>query len=293
MRLRKLGIVLLSLLLTAMAMVPLVSAEEILSTEEHGSQFFSNISMSNLSSKIVGYVSPDMNVNMSKEEFLKINAPHIKFLRKSLSQSDVDQMMETAYNKAINNDVKSASTGSSKSINSIVQIGGYDIVLWPYSNTAQNTNAYSGSVNLFFFGMTKSQVVNYMENSAAILYSDADGTQEFGIRGPSVGSMSWTSVPMHYQLQDGSYFGTRYHLIVFEGDYSSSLQENWCYGQTHKEYWSWINPGPDHFLYGNAFDLARTHFNQAMNGAKPMSSMYLYSEYPGYADGYAYTYWMD
>lgn len=248
--------------------------------------------MSIISSKIVGYVSPDMNREMSKEEFLKINDEHIKFLKKSLSQSDIDQMMENEYQKATSKDTKSVSTGSSKSINSIVQVGGYDIVLWPYSNTAQNTNSYSGSINLFFFGMTKSQVVNYMKNNAAITYSDADGTEEFGIRGPSVGSMSWTSVPMHYQLQKGSYFGVRHHLIVFEGGYSSSYGDDWCYGQTHKEYWSWINPGPNHFLYDDAFDLARTQFNQAMNGAKPMSNMYLYSEFPNYADGYAYTYWM-
>ncbi|MFA5269997.1 MAG: hypothetical protein WC379_18690, partial [Methanoregula sp.] len=180
MELRKIVIALLALLLAGAVIVPCVSAETSSSMEELESSSVNDTRMSIISSKIVGYVSPDMNREMSKEEFLKINDEHIKFLKKSLSQSDIDQMMENEYKKATTKDTKSVSTGSSKSINSIVQVGGYDIVLWPYSNTAQNTNSYSGSINLFFFGMTKSQVVNYMKNNAAIPYSDADGTQEFG-----------------------------------------------------------------------------------------------------------------
>ena len=289
----KISVVLLALLLAAMAIVPCVSAgEQKSSALPIDNNSVNSARMSDISSKFVGYISPEKNVDMSKEEFRKVNADNINFLKKSFSESEVDQMVDAAYIKAIAQDTKTASTVSSKALNTIVQVGGYDIVLWPYTNTAQNVNEYSGSINLIFFGMTKSQVTNYMKNSAATKYTGGTGWQEFGIRGPSVNTMYWTSTAMMDQLQYGDYYGIRYHLILLEGDYSSSLGKNWCYGQTHKEYWSTINPGPGHFIYGNGFDQARSFFNQAMNGAKPWSSIDLNGDYPGYADGYAYTYRM-
>jgi len=222
-----------------------------------------------------------------------VNADNINFLKKSFSESEVDQMVDAAYIKAIAQDTKTASTVSSKALNTIVQVGGYDIVLWPYTNTAQNVNEYSGSINLIFFGMTKSQVTNLYEkfrcnqihwwNGLAGIW-DSWPKREHDVFGQSTAMMD--------QLQYGDYYGIRYHLILLEGDYSSSLGKNWCYGQTHKEYWSTINPGPGHFIYGNGFDQARSFFNQAMNGAKPWSSIDLNGDYPGYADGYAYTYRM-
>lgn len=138
--------------------------------------------------------------------------------------------------------------------------------------------------------MTKSQVTNYMKNSAYLPYSDAIGFTEYGYRGSSPGSMSWTTTSSYDQLQRGDYYTTRYHLVLFNGGYSSTLGKNWCYGQTHYEWWSWYPPG--HYMGGGAFNTARSLFNQAMNGAKPWSNMYIYSEDPGFADGYAYTYWM-
>jgi hypothetical protein len=201
-------------------------------------------------------------------------------------------MMDNEYDRAYGKSSKTASALSTKGINSIVQIGGYNIYIWPYANTAMSASSYGGSINLFFYGMTKSQVTSYMKNTASIKYSDGIGFTEYGYRGSSSSSLSWTTTSSYDQLQYGDYYTTRYHLVLFDGGYSSSLGKNWCYGETHYEYWSWLNPGPGHFMNGDAFNTARSFFNQAINGAKPWTNMYIYGEYPGYADGYAYVYTM-
>jgi hypothetical protein len=283
-------VVLLALLLAAMAVMPVTSATEsspAITTENTSA---ANGQTSIVASRVTGSEFKIKNVDMSEEDFRKANAELIEFLSKSFNKTVVDKMIDNEYDKTYGKFSKTASFA--KGINDIVQIGGYNIYLWPYSNTATSTGSYSGSINLFFYGMTKSQVTSYMKNTASTTYSDALGFTEYGYRGSSSGSLSWTTTSSYDQLQNGDYYTTRYHLVLFEGGYSSSLGKNWCYGQTHYEYWSWLNPGPGHYLGGNAFDMARTFFNQAMNGAKPWSNMYIYSDDPGYADGYAYTYWM-
>jgi len=293
----KWGIILLAFLLAAMVTVPMVNADTSSSATQAHNLSVSNAKINIVSSKIAGHVSPESNVNMSKEEFLKANAEYIKFLSKNLNQSEINQMMDSEYNKAYGKTSTTALTVTPMDLSTIVQIGGYDIYIWPYSNTVFSTASSSGNVNLIFFGMTKSQVKSYMENSASILYDGAEGTAEYGYRGSSVSSMSWTTTIATDQLEYGDYFTSRYHLILFEGGYSSGLGKNWCYGQTHYEYWSNTNPGtgaidPNHYLYSNAFDVARTFFNQAINGAKPSSMVYVYNPWSGYADGYAYIYYM-
>lgn len=292
MLLRKPNVILLALLVAAMTVIPVISA-----MESSPVIIAENISAANgqasiAASRLTGSEFKIKNVDMSKEDFRKANAELIEFLSKSFDRTVVDKMIDNEYDKTYGEFSKKTTRLSTKGINDIVQVGGYNIYLWPYTNTATSTGSYSGSINLFFYGMTKSQVTNYMKNSASTTYSDALGFTEYGYRGSSSGSLSWTTTSSYDQLQNGDYYTTRYHLVLIDGGYSSSLGKNWCYGQTHYEYWSWLNPGPGHFMNGNAFNTARTFFNQAMNGAKPWSNMYIYSDDPGYADGYAYTYWM-
>ena len=288
MDLQKICIALLALLLAAMVIVPLVSADDSMGDYQRSLQQDEKI---NESTQRMGPEFSVKNVEMTKEEFLKANAELITFLLKTNDKATVDKMMDDEYHRAYGKKVSTASVITPKAINDIVQVGGYDIFIWPYSNTGMTRNAYSGSVNLIFYGMSKSQVASYVKSSTSPVYSDAIGFTEYGYRGASSGSMSWTTTSSYDQLQYGDYYTTRYHLILFDGGYSSSLGKNWCYGQTHYEWWSWAYP-PGHYMGGNAFNAARTFFYQAMNGAKPWTYPYVYSDDPGFADGYAYAFRM-
>jgi hypothetical protein len=290
MNLRKIGVVMLALLLAAMAMVPMVSAEVNSVSNQLDNTTALDEQMNAVESKVMG---PEYSVRdqpLSRLEFEKSNAEYIKFLQKNFNQSVVNQMVDNEYKKS-QKGMNAISTAQTLSVPPVIQIGGRDIYLWPYTNSAPNGNSFTGTTNLIFYGMTNSQVANYFKNNGYFKYHDALGWTEYGYHGQSLSAMQWTSSPSNspYQLEDGSYFGNRYHLVLTSGHYSLSLGKNWCYGQTHYEYWSTINPG--HWLYPNSFDVAKNHLVTS-NPSLPKTLTNLYNYWSGLHNGYGYIFTM-
>ena len=286
----KLGVILLALLLAAMAMVPMVSAEENSECLQLEKTTAIKVDGNIVATKLMDPEFSVKNVNISREEFVNSNAGYIAFLKKKfdLNQSTIDKIIDREYNK--NNKPRSTASVSTSVSSALVQIGGNNIYIWPYTNTGTAQYSSSGSINLIFYGMTKSEVTSYMKNSATYKYHQGTGWTEYGYRGSSTSSMSWTKNVYYNQLEYGSYLGSRYHLILLDGGYSSTLGKYWSYGQTHYEYWS--ETAYTHYLYSNAFNTARSFICSAISSSKSRSLMYLYNYNAGIADGYGYVFKM-
>lgn len=60
-------------------------------------------------------------------------------------------------------------------------------------------------------------------------------TRRLGYEESAVGGVGWTDAT--YQLHDGDYFGTRYHLRLYGG---GSGDRSWTAIQAHHEHWDWF-----------------------------------------------------
>src|SRR5208283_896697 len=110
-------------------------------------------------------MSPEYSVKdqfISRQEFEKSNAEYIKFLKKNFNQTVVDKMVDNEYKKS-QKEKSPLSTAHTSSVPPVIQIGGNDIYLWPYTNSASNGNSFTGTINLIFYGMTNSQVADYFK----------------------------------------------------------------------------------------------------------------------------------
>lgn len=285
MKILKTGIILLALLLAAMVMVPMVSALENSSTRPINN-LTTTINMSIIDSKAMGPEFSVKNVHMTRQEFVDSNADYLAFLKNKfgLDQATIDKIVDREYYKN-NNSLLKATTSST-----IYQIEGYDIYLWPWTNTEQSTSSSSGSINLIFYGKTKSQMDTYMKNNALNQFHTGYGWDEYGNRGSSSSTLSWVLTGMFTQLEYGSYTTTRYHLILLEGLYSSSISKNWCYGQVHHEYWS--DSDLTHYIYANGFDEGRAFVDSSISSSITRNYLNLHNYNSGVADGYGLRYIM-
>jgi len=293
MKLRKLSVVLLALLLAAMAMVPIVSAEDPdpILTENAVTSDDTGV----IEANATGPISAAKDIDMTRDEFAEDNAAYFAFLKKELNldQSAVDKIIDREYSKAKGS--KSVTKSAMASADSFdpsdasYNIPGSDIYLWPYTNTLPTKDAASGSINQVFIGKTRSQMDSYMQNNAYNLFHNGIGLSEWGNRNSFL-VMEWVSSPADDQLEYGSYFGNRYHMILFEGGFSLSLWKNWCYGSTHYEYWS--DEDTNHYLYGNGFNLGREFVDDSIPGSISRQYLDMQSDMSGYADGNGYKYIM-
>jgi len=236
-------------------------------------------------SKLMGPEYRVKDVDMTRQEFVDSNAEYLKFLEEKF---DLDQ---TAIDRIIDREYYNGGSPLSKAVSStVIQIEGNDIFLWPWTNTKSNKESSSGSINLLFYGKTKSQMESYMTNTALNQFHTGFGWDEYGNRGSGSGTLSWTQTGMFSQLEYGSYTTTRYHLILLDGLYSSSLGKNWCYGQVHHEYWS--DSDINHYIYPNGFDAGRAFVDGAIQGSIPRNYVNMQNYQWGFADGYGLRYIM-
>ena len=71
-----------------------------------------------------------------------------------------------------------------------------------------------------------------------------------------------------YQLEEGSYFGTRHHVRVFSGSYDSHGQfDHWSVGAVHKEQWN----GFGHTIL--SWESAETELKNDLNGKTGVGSI--------------------
>lgn len=173
------------------------------------------------------------NKPMSKEEFYQANEEYIKFLTEQFGEEIATKMVENAYAEATEHPLK----GDIKAVGEGVrQILDESVYIWPYVSRDTVMDDGDGPVNLIFFNRTRYQTA--MDFIGTDQWHRALGYTENSIRGDSPSNFSWvrsygTGVSTD-QIEDGDYFTTRYHLVLFDGLYDPDIG-NWCYGNCHYE----------------------------------------------------------
>jgi hypothetical protein len=280
----KSGVILLALLLAGLAMVPLVSAAEISAVTLNDNTTTTKYGEI-IESKAMGSDFAIKNGYITRKEFADLNADYFNLVRQKsgLKQSEIDKLIDREYAKGSNN-------LSPLTTSSVIQIENKDIYMWPWSNTLPDTSSSSGSVNLIFYGKTHGQMDTYMRNNALNLFQTGIGLGEFGYRGSSSGSMGWTFTGAAAQLEYGSYYASRYHLVLLDGLYSATLNKDWTYGNCHHEYWS--DSGYTHYLYANGEDQGRAFVDSSITSSITRNYLNLNNYDSGWADGYGLRYIM-
>ena len=289
----KIGVRALFALLAVMlvgVVVPAVSAQSL--ELESGSEYeigdeklvkIADISLPIMESKAYSIDSATYDRPMTKEEFQEANAGYIKFLREQVGDDKTQQLIDDAYT--------ALTTGAMRSDATIVRIGLYDMYLWPYLNTDTDTSNGEG-INAIFFDKTVDEMASFLKSNG---WGSALGWTEWGLHGPNLDNMVWTNSPGsnplgNHQLEDGSYYGDRYHLVMVDGHYSPNIGDDWCYGNCHYEYWSW--DGLTHYLYPDSSNVGRDHLYGALSGDASASWIYLQNP-SGIFDGWGYIFDMD
>lgn len=176
---------------------------------------------------------------MSYEEFMEENAYYIDFLSKTIGEKAACESVSNEYwsSRGVSSQ-RADRFRDFRSVSSKVrQIDGKDIYLWPYqSHTASTSDQSACSVSFVVFNANVGEFSDKMQN-----YGDwhgAIGLWDWGYRGVKSGEAEWTlSLPVLHQLENGNYWTERYHIVLTEGHYSNSLNDWWCYGECHWEYW--------------------------------------------------------
>jgi hypothetical protein len=82
------------------------------------------------------------------------------------------------------------------------------------------------------------------------------------------GTAHWQS--NNFQLEEGSYFDTRYHLRIFNGGNSNHDSfKYWSIGAVHKETWN----GSGHTLVSNAWETSESHLKSDLDSTSGILSV--------------------
>lgn len=284
MKICRLSVVLMALLLAAMTMVPLVNAAGSERSSDSGRLVLSDDSMTrdNITLKVADSKTFSVDLSkydkeLTKEEFLKANQKNIEKLAEKFGRESAEKMADTEYNR-----IFIQSTAIKTVSSSVVNVWGYDIYLWPYQARNPSTSDPTTSpVNFIVLNYNAAELMAYLQSEG---WSVGYGWNEYGLRGQSSNSLSWINCdlyPLWTQMELGSYFGDRYHAVISNGLSSSSLGDDWSYGNCHREYWT----GTDHLVYGNGFNDGRSQFYTSLSGDFSAYWISLYNSVYGYADG--------
>jgi hypothetical protein len=301
MNLRKTGLIFLSLFLAAVAMVSVVSAGEnfasstnILTPLESGD--FQSVINTNETKTISGLTLNTVKTSsflvdsgkfddpLTREEFIRNNQESIDKIAQVYGKEAAEKMVGDEFDRLINNLKKSDGSSLDYVSPTIFQIWGYDIFLWPYHSKIRSTSDQGASpVNFIVLNKDRYELENIMTSHG---WHYGVGLDEWGLRGQSLNSLSWISVGPINQMEMGSYFGTRDHCLITHGTYSQSLQDYWCYGECHYEYWS----GSTHYLFPNGYNQGRSHMYSTLSGVFSAYWIALGNYQSGLADGYGLIY---
>jgi hypothetical protein len=235
--------------------------------------------------------SNNYNIPMTKEEFYISNADYFKFLSSNLGENAARSILDEAYNES---KIHEGPSLRNTLTDSIVQIQGDDVYIWPYQNTQKNMDSRTGNINAIFYNRETSQIASELRNTGH--WHNGAGLNEWGLHGDNPTYMTWSSSPGlngDYQLEDGSYFGDRYHLVLTDGDWEPNLQMNWCYGNCHYEYWD--TRALTHYVHPDGWDTGEAHLKQTVQDNLNWHTIYqvdLHNDCPGRCDEWGYLYEM-
>jgi hypothetical protein len=134
------------------------------------------------------------------------------------------------------------------------------VYLWPYTSRQKSFETLTLPINVVV--RERAQMVRYVlaaqadaewqndtsldnrseanpvvVNGTSVVWTTTTGSERYTyVRDDETGRARWSDAT--YQLHDGEYFGTRYHLRLYEG--MGAGDEEWTAIQAHYEYWDWF-----------------------------------------------------
>jgi hypothetical protein len=284
MNLRKMSVILLAFLLAGMAMVPMVSATEQSPALANTSMTISGLQLQVVDSKVSQGISESNSIPLTRAQFIKTNQRYIDLLAKKFGNETALKIADNEYSR-ISAQKSSVQTVSPSVVSSTpLQIGGYNIYLWPYnSESASQTDPAVGPITFVFYHNALDLMTYLSGHGWTVTFV---GWDEWGYHGSSSSSLHWSDSNLGTgiwgQLQQGSEFGDRYHTIITAGDYSSSLGSYWSYGNCHHEYYS----NGQHIVYANGWNQGRSQLYSTLSGGYSAYWVSLYNSMSGYWDGW-------
>jgi hypothetical protein len=292
MNIHKTVVVLLALLLAAMAMVPMVSAENSYtqSTEPNNQVTpATGITLQPNDTIVHSIDSQKYDTPITREKFISNNKEYIEFLA---AQSDREAAMKTmnekytslitAYEKqkSAQKDLKAPATIT------ILQIWGADIFIWPWESQIQSTSDPNANpITFVSIGKSQYSLLTYLLDNGWV---NALGDSEGGLSGSSLNSISWHTVSTYYQVENGNPLAYRYHVLIHPGLYESNYQKWWSYGECHYEYWN----GNDHIILSDGFDSGESELYSTLSGAMTAYSTNFSNAMSGYFSGDGHVYYI-
>ncbi|WFN36588.1 hypothetical protein L1994_10670 [Methanomicrobium antiquum] len=240
-----------------------------------------NINLPLTKSDIFQIDSKKYDKPMTKAQFEEENAEYIKFLYSQFGDQ-AKKMIDHKYSSSVGDLTKVSTTTS------IIHIGSNDMYLWPCINAQTSTSASEGQINVIFFDKTVDEVKSILSQKG---WGNALGWSRWGLHGSNLNNMIWTkSVGEDAigsdQVEDGSYFGNRYHLVLIDGHHSSSINDDWCYGDCHYE----IFTGLGHEPMPDSENTGRDHLYSDLLNEASASWIYLQNPWDGFFDGWGYIF---
>jgi len=249
MELRKISIALLALLLAAMVMVPLVSAACTSKTCDVMSDSLINQTTTIKGEKLpaiqwVNHQIDGSKVNkpLTKEEFLSVNKEYVDYLEKTVGKESAEKYVNEQFSQRMADN--KAILGAPDPTN-IKQILNKDVFVWAYESKWRDLyDSDASPIGFVVLGQTADEFAGQLQTMG---YSRGiDAFIQFGYRGSSLSNLNWNSGAINMMKPAGIY---RYHCTVHSGLWSSVLQDDWSYGECHKE------TQDGHYLISNAYTI--------------------------------------
>ena len=153
-----------------------------------------------------------------------------------------------------------------------VKYGDHSITFQPYTKEwPWSSSATKDPINMVFKDNGGSaNADNVIDTYASHGWKNANGgpqwvfVDETSHGGSAFWSYSWD------QLEEGSYYGDRYHVRIFNGgDDTHGQFDEWSIGAVHKETWN----GSGHTLASNSWEVSESHLKSDLTGATGVSSV--------------------
>jgi hypothetical protein len=193
----------------------------------------------------------------SLDELKKDNIEHIKFLRNNL-EPEIAQKIIDKYFALRAEELEKLLDGEEVRIK-LIEIGSNSPSLWPYTSYTSGSFVKADPVNLIFYNIGSAVQVQYnMINRLTNDWEYAAGWTQYMYIGTTDGGLSWRE--NDYQLQDGSYWTTRYHIRIFDGGYDPDWAHSWSAANVYWEYWDWSSAEHIVVSYEQAEDHVKNDF---------------------------------
>ncbi len=248
---------------------------EILSTEILEESIIDGVKVVKYKQKIKQIDKPTM------KDFLEDSKGYIAFLESEYGEEGKKMVAEKIANFA-----KSQATSTDEYEIETVKYGDQSIIFEPKTHEYPwSSSTIKDPINIVFKGNGNSgNAKTVIDNNASHGWKGASGWPQYVQVDETIhGGISYWSVSGD-QLEEGSYYGERYHLRIFNGgDDSHGQFDKWSLGAVHKETWN----GSGHTLNSNTWETSESELKSDLTGATGVSSVSTINlSNSGYYQGY-------